>query len=149
MLPEWAMPVALGMKTVECRTWGTDYRGDVLVCASNRPLDGCIHGHALCVATLERVEPFEPRHCEPALMEDDDVPDNCFAWVLSNARMVEPFKVKGKLRLFDVPDELVHVLGRATPQLVEKYYIPLVHRAKRNSYADDIWRGVYEDLGWL
>lgn len=35
----WATLVAAGLKTVECRTWKTKYRGPFLVCASQGDWD--------------------------------------------------------------------------------------------------------------
>lgn len=145
--PEWAMPVALGQKTVECRTWKTDYRGPLLICASSKPLDGCIHGHALAVVNLDAIEKFNRGHLWDAMMDFDEMPRDAFAWMLSNAQMVEPFAVKGKLHLYEVDDSLVHVLGKPTRKLVERHYLPLVHRT-RNSEADAIWAGVFADMGW-
>lgn len=31
---DFAMLVLLGKKTIECRTWRTNYRGDILICAN-------------------------------------------------------------------------------------------------------------------
>lgn len=39
-----------------------------------------------------------------------DVPAGSYAWVLANSRQVEPRKIIGKLRLFDVPDDSIRVL---------------------------------------
>lgn len=35
--PYWATSILQKTKTVECRTWKTDYRGDLLICASSGP----------------------------------------------------------------------------------------------------------------
>lgn len=145
--PEWAIPIVVGMKTVECRTWKTSYRGDLLICSSSKPTDGCVHGHALCVASLDSIEPFKKKHLYDAVMDDLDMPDEAYAWVLSNIRMVEPFPVKGKLNLYDVPDENIQIVGEPSPELVERYIIPLVYRA-RNSEADEMWQWVYSEMGW-
>ena len=46
--PYWAHCVLCGEKTIECRTWKTDYRGDLLICSSNIPkIEGTIAGHGL------------------------------------------------------------------------------------------------------
>lgn len=146
--PEWAMPVALGIKTVECRTWGTGYRGDLLVCSSSRKVDGLVSGHALCVVELVAVEPFGDRHRNGALVGAlDDLADGTLAWCLGNVRMVRPFPVKGKLHLFDVSDDSVEVVGKPSRSLVEKYYLPLVHRC-RGSEADLMWMETFGILGW-
>ena len=92
--PEWAMPVMLGLKTVECRTWRTEHRGDLLICSSARPCPGAVAGKALCVVTLDDIEPFEARHLWDAYM--DDCPRGAWAWKLSGLRWVEPFDVTGR-----------------------------------------------------
>lgn len=141
--PEWAMPVSLGIKTVECRTWGTEYRGPLVICSSNKPLDGTIHGHALCVVDLVSVVPFREEHCDYALI--DEFKDGSFAWVLENVRLIKPFPVKGRQRIFDVPDESIEIVGPPCRSTVEEYFLPLVYRAA-NSEADDIWSEVFEYL---
>ena len=50
--PDWAMDVLLGEKRIEWRTWKTDYRGLLLICANSKPWPGSIAGHALCVVNL-------------------------------------------------------------------------------------------------
>lgn len=146
--PEWAMPVALGIKTVECRTWGTKHRGDVLVCSSSRKVDGLVSGHALCVVELVSVEPFKDRHRKGAMVGAfDDVADGTLAWCLRNVRMVRPFPVKGRLHLFDVSDDLIEVVGTPSRSLVEEFYMPLVHRCRRSN-ADLKWLETFGILGW-
>lgn len=148
LLPEWALPVALGIKTVECRTWKTDYRGELLICASSKKLDARIHGYALATVSLDGIEPFTQEHLFDALMFDDELPNkDSFAWLLSNARLIEPFKVKGKLHLFETDDSLIKTLGEPTKDLVERYFKPLVYRG-RDSVADEYWTVIYELLGW-
>jgi len=145
--PEWAMPITVGMKTVECRTWRTKYRGDLLICSSARKTDGCVCGSGLCVVSLDSIEPFTKKHLFSAVMEADDMPDDAYAWILTNCRMVEPFPVKGRLNLFEVPDEDIHIIGEPTPELVERYLLPLVHRSK-DSTAEDMWLWVYAEMDW-
>lgn len=141
------MPIMLGQKTVECRSWRPSYRGPILVCSTKQDVDGCVGGHALCVVDLVSVEPYRAEHDNLSLLDFEDVPDGSFAWVLDNVRMVRPFSVSGKQRLFDVPDELVEVVGAPSKELVCKYVFPLVYRP-RGSEADDIWGEVFESLGW-
>ena len=77
--PEWAMPVMLGLKTIECRSWKTDYRGELLICASAKPCPGTIAGHALCTVELVDIEPFTREHLYGSYM-DEMPPDGCYAW---------------------------------------------------------------------
>lgn len=124
----WASSIALGEKTVEFRTRKTGHRGPVLICASARPvitlpdddedLPGVTlpAGWALCETTLTDCRPFTPDDLEAAcLIEMPEKPG--FAWVLSETREILPFRVKGKLNLFDVdrepeplPEEFEHHL---------------------------------------
>lgn len=143
--PEWAAPIMVGEKCVECRSWSTSYRGPLLICASNKPLGGYVHGHALCVVDLVGVMPFGMEHLGLALL--DDVPDNHYAWLLDNVRMVKPFPVKGRQMLFDVPDDSIEVLGPPTRELVESHYMPLVHRG-RGVDVDGLWSDIFYELGW-
>lgn len=125
--PEWAMPVLLGQKTVECRTWRTSYRGELLICASSRPLRaGAIAGYALCKVLLVGVRPFEEADLAAALLED--APEGAYAWELADLRLIEPFPVKGKLGLFEVPDSSIKEIPSDMSRLraLRTYYEPLL-----------------------
>lgn len=109
----WACFIAEGPKTIETRKWQTSYRGDLLIVASRtldwgtmdsltRPIP-LILGGAICVANLVDCRPMTEADEEAALC---DVYPGAFSWVLEDIRRIEPFKVKGQLRLFDVPYDL-------------------------------------------
>lgn len=98
--PDWAMLMFQGEKTVEYRTWKTNYRGDILICSSAKKMRGCISGHALLVAELKDCVPFTKDHLDAAAM--DSMPDKGFAWIFDNFRMLYPFPVKGQLGLYEV-----------------------------------------------
>lgn len=132
LLPEWAMAVTLGFKTVECRTWSTPHRGDLLICSSAKPVAGAIAGHAMCVARLDRIEPFERRHLRASMM--GGMPERgSYAWRLSDVRLIEPFAVKGRLHLYDVPDDLVKPLSCGAAEGLRRYYEPLVKWSDRRN----------------
>ena len=130
--------IATGQKTLETRTWSTDYRGPLLICsgAKSHDLFACfdfksgmlglknnsakdtfdldkkiawVFGQALCVVDLVGVRPFE-------YFKSDENKACCdwysgsFAWKLENPRLIEPFDVKGKLRLFEVDESLIKYL---------------------------------------
>lgn len=105
--PYWANEVFEGRKTVECRTWKTDYRGDILICSSgNGKEPGLICNRALIVAHLADIVPFTEEHLAAAGM--DEMPEgNCYAWIFDGFADILPFKVTGKLHLFDVDDDLI------------------------------------------
>lgn len=126
--PEWAMPVMLGWKSIECRTWKTDYRGDLLICSSSKPLALTIDSHALAVVELIDIVPFEKNHLEDAFMEE--MPEkSSFAWILDNLRWIKPFKQKGKLHLFEVDDSLIEILPdeMSNVECLRTYYEPLMN----------------------
>ena len=145
IMPYWANLVMLGEKTVECRTWRTDYRGDLLICASSRRNSGCIAGMALCVATLEDIVPFTKKHLDDACMDADEMPDKpSWAWILKDAGPIEPFAVKGQLHLFDVDDALIKPLWpiesqEQSQQVFREHYLPHVWFAKDDDQARDFW----------
>ena len=137
IMPYPASLIASGEKVEEYRVWQTEYRGDLLVCASSRN-EGpdLVRGQAICVVELYDIR------------KDGD---RDFAWLIRNVRFIEPFPVKGKLHLYDVDDDKIvyltkkkgrktvsisfdeavdywHELGLIrdlTPAEIEKYYEPV------------------------
>lgn len=95
----WANMIAAGEKTIETRTWSTDYRGEILIVSSRDP-DIPPAGYALAVATLV--------DCRPMSVLDEPAAQcrkypKAVAWVLENVRRVKkPFPVQGELGVFDV-----------------------------------------------
>ncbi len=132
--PGWAMLVMVGQKTIEHRTWKTNYRGDILICSSAKKMEGCISGHALAVAELVDIEPFSKKHFDGSCM--DWIPDpNGFAWIFDNIRLIRPVPVKGKLGLFNVdvdyqviPDDLT---DDEADRVIDQFIAPLIYRPAR------------------
>lgn len=87
------------IKTLETRTWGTNYRGDLLITCSKSSKSEYA-GNAICVVSLD--------NCR--VMTKDDEIAACIAvypkakaWELSNVRpLSRMFEVKSQLSLFDV-----------------------------------------------
>ncbi len=122
----WAGMIAAGIKTIETRNWKTDYRGDLLICASvkyddqlykhfeslnwNNFKDGkfqklCkIRGRAIAVVNLSDCRKMDPWDEDAAKC---DWFKDAYAWVLTNIRLIKPFAVKGQLSLFDVDDSAI------------------------------------------
>ena len=96
--PVYAMCIVTGQKTVECRSWTTNYRGDILICSTAKKEKGTIPGHALGVVTLQDIVPFQRKHLKGAMMDSFGPGD--YAWILTNPRVIKPFSVKGKLSLW-------------------------------------------------
>ena len=132
LAPDWAMLVFQGEKTVEFRTWKTNYRGDILICSSAKKMRGCISGHALMVATLKDCVKFQKCHLDAAAM--DSMPDqNGYAWIFDNFRMLYPFPVKGKLGLFDVETPELkfvpeHLSEAEADEFIDNILTPLIFR---------------------
>lgn len=102
--PFYAMNIVTGYKTVECRSWTTNYRGDILICSTAKKEKGTIPGHALGVVTLQDIVPFERKHLKGAMM-DECYPGD-YAWILTNPRVIKPFPIKGKLSLWTCEHEI-------------------------------------------
>lgn len=113
----WASMIAQGHKTIEWRSWRTNYRGPLLICSGKTPdavylafdPDEATQNWPLgvAVATVELVEvrPFEPqKDAKPAMIEDDDLASmHGFSWVLENPVAVSGTPpVRGKQGLFEV-----------------------------------------------
>ena len=105
----WASFVAMGQKTIETRTWRTNYRGDLLI-VSSKQIDrnypnhnflslGLRFGQALAVVKLV--------DCRPMMKEDEEkamcpCSPGRYAWILKNIRKIQPFPIKGQLGIYEV-----------------------------------------------
>jgi len=128
-----------GDKTVEVRAFSTDYRGDLLIVAGHSVvpdiMDEVIENYqkdglspedlnndfpldvVMCVVTLKDVVPLEEKHLESACFDafpDSSMPQ--YAWVMENPRPLKMTTFHGRLRMFDVPVEL---LEYAEPENIE------------------------------
>lgn len=103
--PYFAMAVVSGCKSIEVRTWSTEYRGDILICSTAAKYHGTIPSHALGIVTLKDVRQLKKSDCEEAMILSKDYSSDLFAWVLEYNRLIEPIPVKGKLSLWDFEEE--------------------------------------------
>lgn len=94
----------LGLKTIECRTWSTDYRGDILLTGSAKKQHDTIPGHALCIAELYGIQRMRKDFADAACMYPKDCTGEKFAWLMRNIRLIEPIPVKGKLAIWNFDD---------------------------------------------
>lgn len=113
--------IALGIKTLEIRSWMTTHRGPMLICSGGawHRLGVSLHGKigargvTVCVVDLIDVRPMtESDRAAAGLPEDFDVFGQ-FAWVLGNPRRVSARPMLGRLSLFDVSDD--HIVSAASP----------------------------------
>lgn len=140
--PEFTFDIFTGEQTYEERTWQTDYRGDLLICASSKKTPDFVCGYAYFVIPLLDIKPSEEEW-----FGDDGKPVTMYEWALGKPRAIEPIPVKGKLHLYDVDDALIHYvdggdLGAYATQeeaddfidgFVDKYLEPLAYKPKRAS----------------
>ncbi len=121
----WAWAIAAGFKTIETRTWPTNYRGDILIVSSKHPdkkmLDWFIgqtgehirdqmeYGKAVAVAELIDCRPMTEADQDAALC---DIYPNAWAWLLDNIRPIAPFDVTGKLGISEVEITDMPVLAK-------------------------------------
>jgi len=123
----WATLMRIGAKTIETRSWSTNYRGPLLICASKKqdkgslrliyepafkralgligpPSRGFFHfGKAVCIVDL--VQCLRTEDVGLVAMPERDFGDYSFgrfAWITKNRRLIEPFPVKGRQGLFNV-----------------------------------------------
>jgi hypothetical protein len=128
----WAWLIANGYMTVENRKWYTGHRGDLLIHAGKSETDVDLDiefvrkkfrigierdqlefGKAIAVADLIACSK-EPK----AAVDKYWHVDGCFAWSLRRIRPIEPFEIRGKLNLFDVPfswDEYPEQIAEPVP----------------------------------
>lgn len=94
----WTNQIALGRKTIETRTWSVNYRGELLLASSGSPR---IAPYGFAVAIGELVD------CRPMTCGDESAA-GCYwyggavAWVLANVSPIVPFRVTGRLGLYQI-----------------------------------------------
>ena len=99
----WASMIISGRKTIELRTWDTNYRGPLLICASKSGnwRDGLPRGMAIGIVDLVDIVDSLPGHAAAACVDRLEAGE-LWCWLLGNARAIPPFPVKGRLNLYDV-----------------------------------------------
>lgn len=129
---DYAALIAAGEKTVECRTWKTDYRGELLICSNRLIVPGTIPRHAISICALKNVREFQKSDIEAACMEKKDFQKGLYAWELEPVCSVIPFQVRGMPGLFNVDDSLIHRIDDTSlseeemDAIIEKYFTPLL-----------------------
>ncbi len=96
----WASWITEGEKTIETRTWPTNYRGDLLIVSTRKPkyLDYPL-GQALCIVSVVGCRVM-------TVMDEKEA--MClwsfprYAWLLENLRRIDPFPVRGSQGFYEV-----------------------------------------------
>ena len=120
--PVPTMMIFAKTKTIEIRTWKTDYRGDLLIVSTAKKIKDTIPGHALCVVRLADVVPFEKKHCEAAGVDPRDFESGLFAWKLEDLRYIRPIPLKGKLGLWNYDGEIEYLEEPESDEEDERLY---------------------------
>jgi hypothetical protein len=120
----WAELIARGDKSVELRTWPTNYRGPLLIHASagrvNHPLIVDRYGKigelgvALCLIMLEDCRPARRSDAAAAGVVGRWSPTGEWAWLLASPVRVPGVPLKGNAKMGKVPalPELVQAFSR-------------------------------------
>jgi hypothetical protein len=111
----WAGLIALGQKTIETRTWKTDYRGPLLICASARRDERAWQANdpPICRVFAAALAIVELVDCRPMTQLDErqamcERYPRANSLVLANVyRLPKPLPAKGALYLWDVDSVLV------------------------------------------
>lgn len=131
----WASAMALGLKTVETRSWPTAYRGQLIICSAKRIMGReeehlfCTHvictdwpmpiyGCALCAVELYDMLPtngtreFWPAKEGQRLSSKEealgDYSPGRWMWITRNCRRFKtPFPVTGRQGLFELSDDML------------------------------------------
>lgn len=129
----YAFYIQDGLKTIEVRTRPIKYRGDVLICASAKPIRKDFAGFPLActiaIAELYDIKPLKDfteedwlRTCIPSKEYEKY---RGFGWLLRNIRPVVELPIKGQLGLFNAvfdKDEIqFYHLGEKSPFSARKY----------------------------
>ncbi len=118
----WANLIASGKKTIETRTWNTNYRGPVLIVASKAKVKDA-RGRVIepmgCAVAMARIT-----DCRP--MKKSDRRAACLAlvsgkkaWILKNIKRVPPVPIHGRLGIYRV--RVSPALHRAVAPYVKRF----------------------------
>ncbi len=112
----WAELIVSGRKTLEIRTWRTNFRGEFLIHASKvsnfKAMErlgfkdlptGCIVGKAKVVDVKEydSLEEFE-KDSDKHFAKGHDWPGKLYGFVVEDAQRLKELPLKGKLNFFEV-----------------------------------------------
>lgn len=122
----WAELIIRGKKTLEVRSWSTDYRGQLWLHTGKRGdpfneekyhLVNLFKGGYIGFAFLEGVFPLDPERWQnwrPKHLVDGPYRLGLYAWLLSHPKkFVSPLPAQGALRLFLPTDEDFILLSKA------------------------------------
>lgn len=103
----YAQYLVTGRKTIEVRSRNTAYRGQLLICASAKPILPPIDIFPVACAVglielygVKPVEEFTPDDWAATCIPEGERPKKGFGWLMRNARRVIEIPVSGQLGIF-------------------------------------------------
>jgi len=117
----YAALIVTGIKTIETRTWRTNYRGKILIHAAQKTIEISNKYNRLIQDIDEEIlsakgkiiGSVEIKDCRTLLQKDkksalvEDI-ENKYAWILENPKLFKKYIArKGQLSLFNVDDDLI------------------------------------------
>lgn len=96
----WSTMIMKGKKTIETRTWNTNYRGPLILCASKNP-PSSIAGCAFATANLVDCKPMVP---EDEIAAQCQMYPKAHSWFLESVTPIKPVAIKGQLGIFEIED---------------------------------------------
>lgn len=109
-----------GTKTLEVRSRPTTHRGPLAIHAAQTIAGGyrddpeaqqLPRGQVVCVVEVVDSRPMTPADAVAAWVADDFDCEGMYVWVLKDPRRVVPMAAKGKLNLWQLPEEPVVLEG--------------------------------------
>ncbi len=98
----WASMILKKEKTIELRSWYTDYRGPLLIAASANPkIEGLPCGQLIALANLVECRKSK-RDDQWAARSELTWGRDTFSWILKRVKPIKPIPIKGKLGLFEI-----------------------------------------------
>lgn len=95
-------------KQIEVRTRNINYRGDLLICSSAKPVDplGRHPAGVTCgfveLCDTKPVEDFTPGDWAATCIPEDQRPKKGWGWIMRNPRRVVEMPIKGQLGLYNL-----------------------------------------------
>ena len=92
-------------KTIEVRTRCTNYRGDLLICSSAKPIDKGQPGVTCGFVELydtKPVEEFTPEDWAATCIPESERPRKGYGWMMRNPRRVVEMPIKGQLGIYNI-----------------------------------------------
>ena len=101
----WASLIIDGKKTIELRTWRTNYRGLIMIHRSGKNSGMIGLAEIMDIIEIESLDHFRllrDKHHAP----DEFYKEKLYGWILENARHVELIPCKGRLGLWEPSTEI-------------------------------------------